>query len=79
MPRKKKYFPSHYDGATVEVSLRIATNRSIEDCKELMEICFIENFGLSRWDETLLVLDVLDVKELPKAEDPVDEFLISLT
>lgn len=79
MPRKKKYFPSHYEGATVEVRLRIATNNNIEDCKKLMEICFIENFGLSRWDETLLVLDVLDVKELPKAEDPEDEFLISLT
>lgn len=79
MPRKKKYFPSHYEGATVEVRLRIATNNNIEDCKKLMEICFIENFALSRWDETLLVLDVLDVKELPKAEDPEDEFLISLT
>lgn len=79
MPRKKKYFPSHYDGATVEVKLRIATNNNIEDCKKVMEICFIENFALSRWDETLLVLDVLDVKELPKAEDPEDEFLISLT
>lgn len=60
---KKKYSQDHYGGPTVEVTLTIATtSENLESARKLMEACFIEANGLSRWDLSLQVMEVNDVK-----------------